>query len=158
VYTTEELRRLNPERLELLAGELDSGKYLKGEHRLATKDTDGVWRHCCMGVGSEVAIANGLDIPVGIQDMSNPGEQPWFRKHFARNTGVFPREVTDWFGFTDDNPDLPYKGQFISMASWNDRGPVEEGQPPEPDFTTIAAALRELAQMAREARDAEAGS
>jgi hypothetical protein len=167
LYTTEQLRNLNPERLELLAGELESGKYLKGENTLCLRENENApWRMCCMGVGTALAIEQGwVNLTEDIRTQSSPRynfQYKMYRQADGREESLtFPPEVRDLFGFPINNPDLPLPDgvqdlrnledpSYTSMGVWNDQGPGRAGA--EPDFTTIAAAIRKLAQMAREAQ------
>ena len=172
MYTTEELRNLNPERLDLLAEELESGRHVKGECFLAQKGEDGVWKECCMGVGAEVARVNGLELYFDEDENLTPGVT--VRAYIVRNstdyyreTGIFPPAAREWFGFSEADPSLPLPEgvrramhpddeqgdpRWQCMGGWNDTGPGADFDPEE-DFTTIAAGVRKLAQLAREAQD-----
>lgn len=169
-YTQAMLRAINPERLDLLADALESGEYRKGENYLAQRPRsvpkrgeDGSWRMCCMGVGSEVAIANGLDIPSTIGGLPSAEIIGAEVKSYGHdwNISTFCAEVREWFGLPDNNPGIQQdNGLWRTMGTWNDKGQMTEEQArrrqhpadPEPDFTAIARGVRRLAAEAREAQ------
>lgn len=90
----------NKERIKLWIDALRSGDYKQTTGCLV--DGNG---YCCLGVGTEVAIKNGLPYRrvglVGYRPESDPESEP-------ENT-VLPKAVADWYGVSE-NPDLlfPY--------------------------------------------------
>jgi hypothetical protein len=87
-------------RIELLANALESGEYKQGNFRLRAND-----EYCCLGVACDIYIKNVCG-------------QWKFREHSQRyefNIGYYyegtylPKQVMEWFGFSDVNPVLMAK-------------------------------------------------
>jgi|SRR5688572_18258861 len=98
-------KEANPERVALLVAALRSGDYEQVQGRLAvtvaTKDGVEQWKYCCLGVACEVAIANGVEVPVAM--LQNPGA-PFVLRSYDNGIVSLPRQVGDWFGFSSDDP------------------------------------------------------
>lgn len=81
---------INVERNQMWADALRSGNYTQGTSYLRIPQNDGEsFTYCCLGVATEVAIANGLDL-----GQVNP---------YADN-GLPAPAVVDWFGWGTNNP------------------------------------------------------
>ena len=150
-----DLDSINPERVDLLADALFSGRFPKGQNYLA-REVDGVIVWCCIGVGSRVCRVAGAGI---IERLSGTTVD------FDGEEKFFPSKAMNWYGFTVVDPWIPLEIGGVVMwdraSAVNDTGPgyikengsyVHNGYGhPEPDFTTtIAPAFRRLAQMARD--------
>lgn len=95
-------------RRKLFTAALRSDRFKQGRGQLAIGFAEDR-RHCCLGVGCEVAIENGLDLPFrddedGDRWYSTTGEPDDI--HF-NNHSVLPVSVAEWYGFTDIDPDIP---------------------------------------------------
>jgi hypothetical protein len=51
------------DRRKLVSAALRSGRFKQGGGQLHAKNSDGTWRHCCLGVMCIVAMENGLSLP-----------------------------------------------------------------------------------------------
>lgn len=56
-----------------------------------------VRKYCCLGVGCEIAIKNGLELTIETQGSY---------RSYNGSTSYLPVEARDFFGFEHDNPDL----------------------------------------------------
>lgn len=103
---------INQERLALGTAALRSGNYPQAKGVL--REAGG---YCCLGVLTEVAIANGLQLAAEY----NPAAGCWEYEDDL-NTGVLPRKVADWYGFgaTRRNPRLRYNGVNTTAVGAND--------------------------------------
>lgn len=113
---------MNKERIQLLVDALRSGQFKQGRGRLAGLEVrEGVLdketrRYCCLGVACEVAVANGLDIPVNHRD--DGGVSGYGEEH---ETAVLPFVVMEWYGFDAQNPLLLNRsGDHVSAYRAND--------------------------------------
>lgn len=134
---------VNRERVLLLADALKSGRYRKGMSRLHYIPGNDADSWCCLGVASDIAIRNGLDITrVIVQDVYLQGSKEVFGGHTRDE--YLCAAVREWYGFDEANPELRSAGGMtVSAASWNDTGAPEDGKGQrEQDFTEIAAAFR----------------
>lgn len=135
---------VNKERVQLLVDALRSGEFRQGKNVLRdVKGNPTQAYHCCLGVATEIALRNGLQIErpdrVGIEDedFSDAVEEarsyPW---DMSEQTMCAP--VAEWFGL-DQNPVLV--GQRDTghdepdvlkeqATYWNDNG--------DADFSEIA--------------------
>lgn len=105
---------LNPAAVKLVAA-LRSGKYVQGKRSLKNKTSDGVIRHCCLGVACEIAIEEGvISPPVESTPYSgNPDYVVYIfdNEDMPKESNVLPHKVQAWLGFAHLN------GQFV--AEWN---------------------------------------
>lgn len=117
---------------------LESGDYDQCSGKLTKISSDGKLSHCCLGVVTEVAIANGLE---GLSFETRTGDGSTFRAYHWLDTDLYgdaqgswlPGPVRDWLGTSSGGDvDLDNAGTSASVA--NDRLGW--------DFTRIAAALR----------------
>lgn len=104
------MANVNQERLKLFTDALKSGEFKQARKVLRTSDEApppvGIGaRYCCLGVATEVALRNGFE----------PNEDPW-----VGGDQILSREVADWYGFSDRNPDLIYEGHLESATYCND--------------------------------------
>jgi hypothetical protein len=84
-------------RIGLWTAALRSGKYAQGVGHLAHLDEDGKVYYCCLGVACEVAIDNGLDLPV--KTLYSDGMPI---RGYNEQTSILPDAVADWYGFAKD--------------------------------------------------------
>jgi hypothetical protein len=78
---------VNRERVALLVEALESGEYEQDRYALNHKG-----RFCCLGVACEVAVKNGLDIPVSL-------DSPMRGVAYDGESSVLPQAVAAWYGF-----------------------------------------------------------
>ena len=148
-YSQEQLQKLNAAALEAVADELASGQVRKGQGRLH-RVTDQGDQWCCLGQMSDYACRQGVPVPRELRP-EYACRRDCSTEYFGVAHVYLPPMIAGYFGFPYPNPPLPRAdGTWRKAADWNDDGP--DGKGPEPDFTTIAAALRRLAQLAREAQ------
>jgi hypothetical protein len=113
---------VNKERVELFAAALESGNYEQCEGKLRRNDievapsgtTHWITRFCALGMATEVALQNGLQL--------EKDEDPW------SGSGLYP-EVAQWYGWTIEGygPTLDPvirrdDGYSDSIAAFNDDG------------------------------------
>jgi hypothetical protein len=110
---------VNKERVQLLVDALKSGLYEKGIGKLHILPTDARpegW--CCLGVASDVAAKNGLEITRENSRMGGINCES-----FDGEMGYMPALVRKWYGFLAGNPSLKLPdGSSDSAASVNDCG------------------------------------
>lgn len=90
---------INRRRVEALVSDLRSGKYKKGTGVLVSVTSSGEF-HCCLGVGCERAVVDGLT-GVVVETLPSGGNRV---KTFDGTDAVLPYSVADWYGFGDRNP------------------------------------------------------
>jgi hypothetical protein len=101
---------INKERVKLLVDTLRSGEY---------KQTSGALRkqngYCCLGVACDIAAKHG----VGEWEPLDDEVEPYYRAFVTNHSSVdyLPPEVMEWFGFSQENPDLSL-GYSARPASW----------------------------------------
>lgn len=112
---------VNKERVQLLVDALRSGEFfqLPGSLRGEIKGREG---HCCLGVATEIALRNGLELPQVDAVADEYGDLP--------EEAMFPWDMSEqvmcgpvyrWYGFPEGDPDLfDESGDSNSAASWND--------------------------------------
>ncbi len=97
------------DRVRLFVDALRSGEYTQG---FGTLTWDG--RDCCLGVAVKVAIHNGLSTVVEDEDDG--------RVSYDGEIAVLPLAVRQWYGFSDNNPELSNGEITFSATTWNDDG------------------------------------
>lgn len=112
---------VDQERLALGTAALRSGEYPQGLGCL--RDRSG---YCCLGVLTEVAIANGLQ---GIS--ANPGSISW---SYNGESALLLQAVADWYGLDADDPALLAPDGTITSC-------IEANDSYKWDFDQIADAL-----------------
>lgn len=107
---------MNLDRLKLWTDALRSGQYEQGVNVLRTKDG----KYCCLGVLCEVAIANGLDVPVSERD-SVKGSSSAGRIYGGCATYP-PDSVLEWLGLRDHGKELGVHSgpRWVSLIYLND--------------------------------------
>lgn len=105
---------INQERLALGTAALRSGDYPQ-----ATGCLRGPEGYCCLGVLTEVAIANGLKLHTRENDAGvwSYGVDAEDRFH---ESGVLLNQVRDWYGFDHTNPVITFGGETHSAVTAND--------------------------------------
>ena len=94
---------MNKDKLKLWVDALRSGEYQQGKNSLAKYDDDGTLKFCCLGVACEVAIKDGLNLPV-FEATAFPDNRPVRREYGqGRDIGFMPEEVCEWLGHDDTN-------------------------------------------------------
>jgi hypothetical protein len=129
---------VNKERLSLGTAALRSGEYPQASGCL--RQDSG---YCCLGVLTEVAIANGLSLK-SFRTVGDNGH--WVYGSFGE-TGALTSEVREWYGFADSNPKLRHNGTETTAIGANDEL--------RKDFAWIADAFDDT-YGAQEATDAGA--
>lgn len=117
---------------------LESGNYEQCSGKLTKISDDGKLSHCCLGVATEVALANGLE---GLSFETRTDNGSTFRAYCwldaegnGDNQGSWlPEPVRSWLG-TSPWGDVELDNLGLSASAANDRLGW--------DFTRIAAALR----------------
>lgn len=105
---------INKERLALGIQALRSGQYPQGRDRLCTLGNGGKpVGYCCLGVLTEVAMANGLELLT---------EANGVRRCYGESWSTLPMAVQDWYGFGVPDPRLtgPDGAQILHASEWND--------------------------------------
>lgn len=103
---------LNKDRVELFLAALESGDYTQctGSLRAVNQfDPNRPWRHCALGVATDVALNNGLQ-----EELSGWSEASLFVG------GALDEEVKDWYGFDTDDPVLTDDQWTVSGFNDND--------------------------------------
>lgn len=102
------LSETHKQRVKLLITAIRSGEWERRRGALGDANTN---KRCCLGVGCEVAITNGLSVSIEEVDnlLSYDGEQ-----------ALLPESVSGWFGFDDFNPLLKFGDQWITASDTND--------------------------------------
>ncbi len=121
---------VNTGRVALGVAALRSGEFARGPEYLHNLVTG---KMCCLGVFTYIAIRNGLDITV-----DTSGDHAIFG---GQDGETLCWEVSDWYGFDDDDPLLEDEhGNGGYATKWNDDGDPAYGIVRE-DFTDIADAF-----------------
>ena len=124
---------INKERVRLGIQALRSGIYKQGFGMLRHDGPHGP-EHCCLGVFTEVAKNQDSRISEYLLGLDHVG-------HWG-DCEILPREVSDWYGFDEDDPRLPDPDhEDVPGGTWpatcaND----QEGW----DFNKIANAFEKL--------------
>jgi len=85
---------VNKERVQLLVGALRSDEFPQGQGYLQIAQG-----YCCLGVATEVALRNGLNL--------DPREAWWIDGPNSPDPRQFLHlQVQQWYGFIDDDPML----------------------------------------------------
>lgn len=137
--------KVNKERLSLWIEALESDEFQQGTGALKTLPRlDGSAKYCCLGVATEVAIANGLQLNNIDQEKiheynRSSGQElnPTDGKNlFEIERAFLPSSVIEWYGLTGGDPEVGRTptGISVSATDANDRQCWT--------FTQIAAALR----------------
>lgn len=99
---------VNKERLTLGLEALRSGEYIQGRGALKMQDSAGRIKHCCLGVLTEVAIANGCE---GVRlkstdsvvfqklEVLEPEDGPEYEDWDDEEDGTLVPSVAEWYGF-----------------------------------------------------------
>lgn len=88
----------NENNIRLWVDGLRSGEYEQGQMRLTKVDPFGKQFDCCMGVACKVAVNEGVEVEVVVEDgvvVIYDGEEEFL-----------PYSVRNWLGFNDHNPVL----------------------------------------------------
>lgn len=85
---------------------LESGDYEQGVGALCAVNSDGVARFCCLGVATEVAIANGVALER--VDAGVAGYRPAGELLAAQETAHLPDLAMEWLGLGQINPVIGY--------------------------------------------------
>ena len=89
---------VNRERVELLCQALESGEFRQAPGALRVQETrSSPMGYCCLGVATEVALRNGLQI-----QGTFAGSDVW--NHDLGE--VLHPEVRDWYGFEYEDPEI----------------------------------------------------
>lgn len=104
---------VNKERVQLLVNALRSGEFRQGAGALRRGNF-----YCCLGVATEVALRNGLQLTETEKNRNYPWDQSY---------QVMCEPVYQWFGFTTGNPTLAgvRLRDFDAASHWNDDLQVE---------------------------------
>lgn len=116
---------VNQDRLALGTAALRSGEYQQGKNRLRVGD-----KYCCLGVLTEVAIANG--VPCAVREGVDGAT------YYDGSGSILSFNVAGWYGFAEEetmggNPALEHNGVHTDCVTANDDL--------EWDFNQIADAL-----------------
>lgn len=113
------MSEVNRERVALGVAALRSGEYEQCrkvliERRWGTPNWPETKSYCCLGVLTEVAIANGLE---GLKEAENGWG--WRDEHGQRSTNAeLPEPVREWYGFEHTNPSIT--NDHVAAAEAND--------------------------------------
>lgn len=99
---------LNADVMRLWVDALRSGEYEQTTGVLTRVDDNGERSHCCLGVLTELAIENGVDIPTKVEDGCVIYGEDWF--------GMTPTEVQEWASFHSTLPN------GMHLPTLNDQG------------------------------------
>lgn len=120
-------------RIRVLIAVLRSGLIPQGNSYLCRLDADGkVAGMCCLGVASHVAMAFGLDIPLGkiLRRRITPDGGDAEVRTYAGAFEYWPAEVSSWYGIEGQNPVLSTPRGDRQTATWlNDCGSEGHGHP-----------------------------
>lgn len=97
---------------------LRSGDYIQGQGFLKTTDEHGA-KHCCLGVLCDLAVLEGVTTAHEVEGDAHR------TTIYARGYDCFPpREVWEWAGLGNDNPevDIPGQEEKRSLVDLNDSG------------------------------------
>lgn len=86
---------VNKERVQMLVNELRTTTKEQGTGHLKRGGT-----YCCLGVATELAIANGCEVRV--HEVTGGGATPYTR--FDGSHDFMPQSVINWYGFDSRNP------------------------------------------------------
>lgn len=119
------MTEVSKERVRLLVDALRSEEYAQGENRLHRvrrigEQAEHTW--CCLGVASDVACKNGLEISRVIRPDSLGDEKEVFDGH---PDDYLCKKVQQWFGFDYNDPHLliaDYSEEENTAATLNDTG------------------------------------
>jgi len=110
------MRQINKERVQLLVNELRTTTDRQGRSTLCWINDKGIAFYCCLGIACEVAIKNGLDLPVQVRE-----EHETIRMYGKKSHSLtLPDEVVDWYGFDADNPLVTLHSGEYSLTYCND--------------------------------------
>ena len=132
---------VNKDRLALGIAALRSGLYTQGQNALKMAGADGMVKHCCLGVLTEVAIDNGCG---NVQQAGDVKFEVWIEKNCSccetgwriEDSGILSSEAAEWFGLPSNNPRLCHgDGERTEATALNDSGHY--------DFEYIAGAFEQ---------------
>jgi hypothetical protein len=100
---------VNKERMALGIAALRSGEFPQAAETLCKQEDDGTFAFCCLGVLTEVAIANGLEGVERIEGEDGDGwgylcTEPDGETIFEQNDT--PNLVQRWYGLGQSNPTI----------------------------------------------------
>lgn len=100
---------------------LRSGDYLQGQHYLVQLISEGVRRHCCLGVLCELAVQAGV-IPPSVQ----AGEELalTFGTGPYRSKATLPLPVLSWAGLESADPLVMTPAGSAHLTEMNDGSPL----------------------------------
>lgn len=93
---------MNTDKLRLWIDALRSGEFDQARGWLASKNTSDQWGYCCLGVACEVAIKDGVDVPVEVTGVR--GSQ---YRVYGGDDQHLPSNVREWLGI-DETPEVPW--------------------------------------------------
>jgi hypothetical protein len=123
------MSQVNEERLRLFTAALRSGEFEQGIGYLCVLDKWGKPKFCCLGVATEVAIANGLDVEMTKDDNIAGGYRSYRWTEPARREvdegilieyGLLPEPVRLYYGLPSRNPELRHQGRPFEASNLND--------------------------------------
>lgn len=99
----------NKENMQKWIDALLSDRFKQGSGKLKAK-SEGVVRHCCLGVTCEVAMENGVALEIGVHSELYMGADAAFYT-FEGQSGFLPAKVQHWLGIDTTNPTVGYADQ-----------------------------------------------
>ena len=90
---------VNKENMRLWVAALLSNRFIQGRAMLKSKQSDGTFRHCCLGVACEIAMEHGVELE---QIQLNGDAYGAYR--FDDNSTNLPLKVVDWLGVDKADP------------------------------------------------------
>jgi hypothetical protein len=100
-------RHMSPEQQRRTAEwcfRLKSGRYEQGRGYLH-QIVKGKDLYCCLGVGAEYAVEEGVTDKVVVQDPETDGRE-LVKYGVLGEMGILPGKVAEWFGMSDNNPQV----------------------------------------------------
>jgi hypothetical protein len=125
---------MKPEIKALWLDALRSGEYEQGRNKLHTWDDEGVERFCCLGVLCDLAVQNGVEIPI-VEDDDD--------KMYCYDTEVefLPEAVMEWSGLWSNDGDYEFEGDpnaFGTSTNGSVRGKLSHLNDSGASFSDIA--------------------
>ena len=116
---------------------LESGRFRKGRCSLhvtaGTEIDEANDSFCCLGVLCRLAVADGVDMKVGVEPGAKAGATG-LKVGYDEAYGLLPESVREWAGMEHELSDLPKPvNRFRTLADMNDRST---------SFTPLVEAIR----------------
>lgn len=117
---------VNQDRVQLLIDALESDEFPQTQGKLCTVAKGGTRKWCCLGVGTIVAIRNGLNIDESLEIGNGTSVAGQIRFHDIGMGGdssatILTEKVKQWYGFDNADPILTGKTVIAAVGQYEGR-------------------------------------